>query len=349
MQKKRKKKKLSPIRFISVILLILLSAWFIMTAPGSDNRTVFIGVEKGESVSSIGHKLKENKLIRSETAFKLAVKQKHADVKIKSGTHKFSSSMGLYAIVNELTKSSYQKSIRITIPEGWTIAQIQKRLDTYTNQCPQIAKKFDDNALNLGITNYSHLYGPSTEGYLFPDTYTVTNETTSKEFIEKMLENFDRKLQAKYMTDIVYCGQKYLNTSDYNEALYKVLTVASLIEREVKVEGERELVASVIYNRLNKKMPLQIDATVSYVPGKSTDNKDKVLYKDLKKKTPYNTYVIKGLPKGPICNPGEKCFYAACHPKETDYLYYVAKSDGSHIFGKTLEEHKENIKKAREN
>ncbi len=348
MAKKRKKKKLSPIRFISIILLIILGAWFIMISPGGNHNTVFVGIEKGESISSIGHKLKENNLIRSEFAFKLVAKQKHADRKIKYGTHKFSTSMGLYAIVNELTKSSYQRSIRITIPEGWTIAQIQNRLNTYTNQCPKIAKKFDDTALNLSVTSYGHLYTTSTEGYLFPDTYTVTNETTSLELIEKMLENFDRRVQAKHLTDIVYCGQKYFDTSDYNEALYKILTVASLIEREVKVEGERELVASVIYNRLKKGMPLQIDATITYSPGKSTNNKERVLYKDLKKKTPYNTYVIKGLPKGPICNPGEKCFYAACHPKETDYLYYVAKKDDSHIFAKTLAEHNENIKKARE-
>ncbi|MBQ7257257.1 MAG: endolytic transglycosylase MltG [Abditibacteriota bacterium] len=348
MTKKRKKRKPRYIRIISLIILALLIWWFIAISPGSGNNDIFVGIEKGESISSIGHKLKENNLIKSEFAFKLAVRQKHADTKIKYGTHKFSSSMGVYAIVNELTKSSYQKSIKIVIPEGWTVAQIQNRLRNYTNQCPDIAKKFDDKALNVKIVPYNHLYGDSLEGYLFPDTYTVSNTTTSDEFIEKMLWNFDKRIQAKYMTDIVYCGQKYFNTSDYNEALYKVLTVASLIEREVKVEGERELTASVIYNRLSKKMPLQIDATVSYVPGKSTDNKDRVLYKDLKKKTPYNTYVVKGLPKGPICNPGEKCFYAACHPKETDYLYYVAKADGSHIFAKTLEEHNENIKKVRE-
>lgn len=338
--KKKNEKNKTAVRVVSVLLLIICWAWFVFSAPTNNKEKVFLSVGKGETVSSVGDKLKENNIIRNKSLFCLFVRIMGADGKIKSGTHLFKGSMPLSAVVKELTKN-HSLSKNLTVPEGWTVAQIQNKLNTFPSEYKEVKSGFSDRALNVSVKTYEHLYGDSCEGYLFPDTYSVEAGITSKELIDQMLKKFD-SVQIKYMSEIIMCGEKYFHTDDYNESLYKVLTVASLIEREAKTDGDRDKIASVIYNRLAVKMPLQIDATITYEPGKSTTNNKKL---NTKRKTPYNTYVIKGLPKGPICNPGEKSIAAAVRPAKTDYIYYVAKKDGSHVFAKTYEEHKKNIRK----
>lgn len=344
MKKKKGKNKIF-VRIFSVILIILCWIWFFESAPANFRGKVFVSVGKGDSLRKISAELKENGIIKNEKIFIIIARLCGADKKIIPGTHIFTGGMSPSAVAKELTKN-HSRTVRVTIPEGWTAAQIQNRLDRLPKEFSSVGENFTENAVNPSSVSYEHFYGDSYEGYLFPDTYVIEEGTSSKEFIEKMVKDFDR-VQSRYFTQISECGEKYFGTDDYNEALYKVITVASLIERECRTDGEREKIASVIYNRLKKGMPLQIDATVSYRPGESTDNKNKVYLRDTKKKTPYNTYVIKGLPKGPICNPGEKCIRAAVNPEKTDYLYYVAKSDGSHIFSKTFEEHKTNKKRVR--
>ncbi|MBQ0106209.1 MAG: endolytic transglycosylase MltG [Armatimonadetes bacterium] len=346
--KKKNKKSKSKIftSVISVILIIICWIWFIGSAPVNVKETVFIGVEKGETINSVSEKLSENRVIRNKTFFKIVARLMHADSRIRYGTHRFSGTMPLSAVINELM-SDHSKFIRLTVPEGWTAAQIENKLEKIASDYPKMRNNFASKAVSMSVIPYDHLYGDSCEGYLFPDTYSIDENADAEKIIEIMLKNFDAKVSVPYMSEIEKCGEKYFGTDDYNEALYKVLTVASLIEREVRVDGERETVASVIYNRLKKGMPLQVDATVTYEPGKSRNNKERVLYSDLKKKTPYNTYVIKGLPKGPICNPGIKCIEAAIRPEKTDYLYYVAKSDRTHLFSEDFDGHRKNIEKVR--
>lgn len=334
-KKKKQKKSHNKIRIVSIIILIILVIWYFNVCPNFKNEKVFLNIDSGQSISSISKELKENNLIRNELFFKLTLKQMKADSKIQSGTHVFSTSMDMYSVIKELTKPTHKEKINFTIPEGYTIAQIQEKLDKQG-----LMEDFSKNALNLSIREQDFLYSTSTEGYLFPDTYEISKDMKSRELIDAMLKNFEEKIQNQYFNDILASGVTYFKTDDFNEALYKTLTVASLIEREAKVPEERKLIASVIYNRLEKGMPLQIDATVSYDPGKSKKNKSKTTYKDLKKKSPYNTYVIKGLPKGPICNPGVASFEAACKPAKTDYLFYVTSGGGAHKFTKTFEEHK---------
>jgi len=342
----KRKKKNSSIRIFTIFLIVLITGVLILVMPTNmSNKSVFININKGESITSIATKLKENGIIRYKDVFKYAVRFGGYDSKIKSGTHKFSNGQNLIAVIKEITKSPYVENIKVTIPEGYTIAQIQDKLDTLKDKSSLLNKGFSNITLNVSVKSFPHLYCNSLEGYLFPDTYVVFSDSNSLDLIKLMLENFNRRVTDKYYNDILATGERYFNAGDYDEALYEVLTVASLIEREVKVPSERKTVASVIYNRLQKNMPLQIDATVSYVPGKSTNNKSKTLYRDLKKKSPYNTYKIRGLPKGPICNPGIESIKAAIFPENTDYLYYVAQRDGSHVFASTFEEHKKNIKR----
>jgi UPF0755 protein len=168
------------------------------------------------------------------------------------------------------------------------------------------------------------------EGYLFPDTYHIGSRTTEEEIIKMMLKRFnDELVKLDYVEKITLPGL----------SLHNAVTLASLVEREAREDSERPVIAGVIMNRLNRGMKLQIDATVLYALG---GHKEKVYYKDLEVDSPYNTYLYYGLPPGPIAFPGEASLKAAIEPAITDYLYYVAKPDGSHAFARTLAEHNNN-------
>jgi len=171
------------------------------------------------------------------------------------------------------------------------------------------------------------------EGYLFPDTYYPGSDSGPDKIVQMMLQNFEQVMERND-----YISKARSKGLNLNEAV----TVASMVEREARVESERPIIAGVIYNRLKAGMPLQIDATVQYALGKQ---KEKLLYKDLEINSPYNTYKISGLPPGPIANPGWPSLKAAIEPEKNNYLYYCAKPDGSHAFSRTLAEHNRNVQR----
>ncbi|MNZ86552.1 putative aminodeoxychorismate lyase [compost metagenome] len=173
------------------------------------------------------------------------------------------------------------------------------------------------------------------EGYLFPETYEMKKESTEEDIIKRMLMELDRKL-AELPEDW------QLVMEEKNLSLHELLTIASLVEREVVVDEERALVAGVIYNRMKDGMMLQIDATVQYSLDKP---KERLYEKDLQVDSPYNTYKVEGLPPGPIASPSIASIQAALYPEDSDYLFYVTKKDGSqsHLFAKTYKEHLKNI------
>ena len=172
------------------------------------------------------------------------------------------------------------------------------------------------------------------EGYLFPDTYYILNGTTKDEIINIMVDRFKTVFSHKYEA-----RAKEL-ALDVNQ----VITIASLIEREAANDSERSRIAGVIYNRIKKGMPLQVDAAVIYASTKGKKSIEKVYYNTIKIKSKYNTYLYKGLPPGPIASPGKTSIEAALYPEKNDYLYYVANGNG-HVFTKTYEEHLSNVKK----
>jgi UPF0755 protein len=179
------------------------------------------------------------------------------------------------------------------------------------------------------------------EGYIFPETYEVPQTSTDEKIVRRMFEELDRKLAllpADWQQQMEKLGLTF----------HDIMTIASLIEREVVVDEERALVASVIYNRLNQKYPLQIDATVQYALDAP---KERLLYVDLEVDSPYNTYKHAGLPPGPIASPGLKSIEAALYPDTSTYMFYVTKKDGTaeHYFAETYEAHQSNIAKSNEN
>jgi UPF0755 protein len=168
------------------------------------------------------------------------------------------------------------------------------------------------------------LPGENLEGYLFPDTYYFPLDVSGEEVVRIMHENFEKKI-APYLKEIEKSGK----------SLKDIIIMASLIEKEVKTKEEKELVSGILWKRLKAGIPLQVDATITYITGKKTT---KIPLEDLKIDSPYNTYKYKGLPPAPICNPGLESILAALYPKESDYWYYLSKPDGKTLFFKDYEE-----------
>jgi UPF0755 protein len=164
----------------------------------------------------------------------------------------------------------------------------------------------------------------SIEGYLFPDTYQIAKGESCEEMLNTMLSNFDKKLTLNLRTEI----------KNQRKSIFDVVIMASLIEKEVRTFDDKKIVSGILWKRMAVGMPLQLDATINYITGKSDPS---ATIKDTKIDSPYNTYKYKGLPKGPISNPGINSIIAAIYPSQTDYWYYLA--DGRTIFSKTLEEH----------
>lgn len=215
---------------------------------------------------------------------------------------------------------------RVTLPEGMRNTLVASRISEATEDSITV-DEFEDAVLN-GTYRYRFLKDTNgnLEGFLFPDTYEVTSETAAGDFIDVMLQQYER------MTS----GLDWSRADELGLSEYEILIVASIIEREVKLDEERPLVASVIYNRLRQGMRLQLCSTVEYALGY---NKEVLTTSDTRIDSPYNTYRIDGLPPGPISNPGIKAIEAALHPADTDYLFFVLTGrDGKHSFASSLDE-----------
>lgn len=287
----------------------------------SKQKDIIIKVSKGQGFYDILNKLNEENLLRNEFMIKVNLTINHRDIKLREGLYKVSTKSNLNKIIEILEgKGINEELVSLTIPEGYTIEDIGKAIEE-----KHIASKdeFIDAVENYELPwfipkNKNTRY--DLEGYLYPDTYFIEKDTDLNSIIKMMIERFEDILaQLKKDTGVDF------NSDKINE----VTTIAAMIEKEAKVDKDRSLISSVIYNRLEKNMKLQIDATVLY---SMNEHVDVVLYKHLKIDSPYNTYKYEGLPIGPICNPGKESLKAAIIPDKTNYLYYISKQDQSHYF-----------------
>ena len=305
-----------------------------------DEDVITITVEKNMKASALSKQLDQTGIVNYGSLFKLFLKVTGKDVDILAGTYELSPAMDYNQIVRALRNADKKKTVKVTIPEGYSLAQIREAL-IENGVCSESEL---DKALNEYSFKHEFLEDELPpeegwlEGYLFPDTYTFyQNGNAVKEVVNRMLNNFD-----DHYDESIQKGAKNLDRS-----MHEIVTVASLVEREAKVAEEFPMIAGVIYNRLkSSRFPnLEIDASVLYGLGRTSGSLSR---KDLETDTPYNTYLHEGLPPGPICNPGYNALYAASHPSEHNYYFYVAMPDGSHLFATTNSEHERNKEKAAE-
>jgi UPF0755 protein len=297
--------------------------------PGS-NETISYAVQKGWGDTEIANNLQKLGIIKSAALFKFyaLVTLQHSN--LQAGQYNLSPKMSIYQIVKAMAEGDVVKD-RIVIPEGWDITDIAGYL-----QSRDICKQ--DYFISL-TKNPSTSSGQETlaekfsflldkpksadlEGYLFPDTYQINKDETCDQFLLAMLANFDKKLTPDLRTEIAV--QK--------KTIFDIVTMASMIEKEVRTLSDKKIVSGILWKRLAIGMPLQLDSTIIYITGKtSISTKDKTI------NSPYNTYKYYGLPKGPISNPGIDSITAAIYPTKTNYWYYL--TDGKTYFSETLDQH----------
>ncbi len=330
-------------RYIVVFALVLAAvAWVLVmgSRPVSSERTrMRVVIAEGTPASRIASALQDKGLIRSSFVFSLTCRVSGVSSKLKPGVYEFSRAMSLSEIIHHLVNGDTLDSW-VTIPEGFTVRQIADLLAgrQLVNRDSFVSLSIDQGS---EFAKYAFLDGDSLEGYLFPDTYLVERGSDLGSIITKMLDAFDRKVAHPCRADVERVCRARFHEGDepFSEEMRQVLTMASLVEREAKIPKDRPLIAAVLWNRLKKNMRLEIDASVTYRPGESKHNKGRVFYADLESDSPYNTYKRPGLPPGPICNPGLASINAVLNPAPVDYLYYVARPDGSHAFSRTFKEH----------
>lgn len=313
--------KIIPIVIILVIFIsFLLTFVSIINKPLKNDSNIVIRVNEGDSFYSIINSLSEEGKIKGVPFIKLYVKVLGKNIDIKQGEYVIENKFSLDELIETLTNESAINTVKFTIPEGYTIEDIAEKLEN-EGVCSK-------NDFLLAIKEYklpSYVKIDSSkkynlEGYLFPDTYLLKVGEKPKEILTKMVSRFEEMLKK---------ASEDTNTKINEDDIETVITIASIIEKEARVDSERPLISSVIVNRLNDGMMLQIDATVIYALGEHVET---VLDKHLEVDSPYNTYRNYGLPIGPISNPGLESIKAALKPEKTDYLFYVLQDEKTHYF-----------------
>lgn len=311
--------------FICTVVIWRSYRFSLMAIDRTSDQKVVFNVEKGKNSLQVAENLKKEQLIKSSDIFRIYMRLNNLDNKIQAGSYELSQSMTVPEIANVLI-SGKTVTKTFTIPEGYNLKQITKLLTEkgIVNEVSfqqALEKKYDYPFLQLLKVDKQYL-----EGYLFPDTYRINESMSEEEIIRMMLNHFNETVYEPYNEQIIQKGMSW----------HKVITIASIVEREGKVKEELPLIAGVFYNRVNKGWKLESCATVQYL---LPEPKEVLTFKDLEISSPYNTYLNPGLPPGPIAAPGIAAIKAAIEPTETEYMFFVANNDGTHSFSETFSEH----------
>lgn len=281
-----------------------------------------ITVNPGNSLSSVARKLESSGVIRSAVALRAIARWNDQGGQIQAGSYRFERAATPAEILKRLTQGDVEK-VTLTIPEGFTLQQIIERI---AQQGYGRKEKLTELAYSAEFLSSLKIKAESLEGYLFPETYLFAPGNDERALLNMMVDQFRSQISA----ELKAAAQK----SDLT--LHQLVTLASIIEKETGVVAEMPLISSVFHNRLKRRIPLQTDPTVIYGIKDFDGN---ITRKHLKTPTPYNTYIIRGLPPGPIASPGLAAMEAAASPAKSNYLYFVARGDGSHQFSKNLKDH----------
>jgi len=330
--------RLVKLAFALVLVAAAAGAWFawLMLAPAGSGPPRVFDVASGTSPSGLAQDLEDQKIIRSAQAFRVLLRATRFG-NLHAGRYKIGPAMSPYEIVKALEEGPLKTpAVSVTFPEGKTLREIAAILESKTHLSGRDFQSIAQTPWRLSIYD-KHKWLPkdrTAEGFLFPDTYQVPEDATATQVLDMMLGRFEQ---------LVLPEMKGSNRPLTD--LPAVVTLASLVEAEAQVAAERPRIAGVYTNRLERDMLLECDATVQYALGK---RKPVLLYEDLEIESPYNTYKHKGLPPGPIANPGLASIKAALEPEHHDFLFYVrndVRNDGSHVFSRTYAEHDEAIRR----
>jgi UPF0755 protein len=307
--------------FASVILVITGLIWL---QPLNVGRTE-VTIPDGATAREIADYLAQHHVIRDKQEFIFWLRISWREKDLKSGTYVLYKYKNPLYLINKLTAGG-RSDIAVTIPEGLTVYEIADILD---NHGIVERDSFLSICMDKKTIEQYQVSGPSLEGYLFPDTYSFSHSQSDSQVVFQLIKNFGRRMKKYGISDA--------------DSVLKILILASLVEKEARVDEERPVIARVFLNRLETNRPLESCATVLFAL-KSSDyekyrSKTVLTKSNLKFKSPYNTYLNTGLPPGPICSPGESSIKAVIDPADVDYLYFVSKGDGHHHFSKTYQEH----------
>ena len=313
--------------FVSVLIIAIGFYAYEEMLPPETFKPIKVTVPENSTVQQIAEIAYDNSLIKNKTFFVLLSKYYKIDKDLKSGIYTFDKKMDLREVLLKFTEGGIPPYVKVTIPEGYTLKEVEEAF-IKNKICSK--EDFEKEVSNIDKYRDYIFEGVDTlEGFLYPDTYFFEREKVEKD-IKMMLENFKSKCNPLFKE---YKG---------NLSNYEVLILASIVEKEAQVDEERKIIASVFINRLKLGMKLQADPTLKYV---LPDAGYTLTSKELEIDSPYNTYKYTGLPPTPICNPSVKSIEAVIHPAKTDFLYFVAKGDGTHLFAETYNEHLKNIRK----
>ena len=289
-------------------------------------------IVRGMSSQSIANQLVHKQLIRSSWVFLFATHLSGASHRLQVGTYHLSGAMSIPQIIEHL-RSGKVITHQLVVPEGLTIAEIGK---LWEKEGFGTAAAFSETASNSEWRINHKIEGKTLEGYLFPNTYQFPDGASAEVIIQIMLNEFERQWTTEMSEEARTLGF----------SKHEIITLASIIETEARISEERPLISSVFHNRLRRGWKLQADPTALYGLG-NPDRPPRAA--DLRTDTPYNTYLYKGLPPGPICNPGIASIRAALRPVSADYMYFVAIGNGKHHFSRTLREHQNMINRIKRN
>ncbi len=327
-------------KIIDLILIFLLIAnlclaFYLSTSMNSlkqkQETTSIISIERGLTVASIASQLEKNGFIKDARSFRLAYSLYYSPNFLKAGEYDFKMPVSPKKIMLEMIAGKVLVH-PLTIPEGLTYKEIAELLEkrnypfkgSFLDAClkVELISDLDGQAVNL-------------EGYLFPETYHFNRGIEAEEIVKAMVTQF-RKAFGKEQKE---------RAQQINMTVREIVTLASLIEKETSIREEKSLVSAVFHNRLRLGMKLDCDPTIIYALKLENRFDGNIRLKDKSLKSPYNTYLYPGLPPGPICNPGHEALQAALYPDSVDYLYFVSRNDGSHVFSRSYSEHLKAVSK----
>jgi UPF0755 protein len=316
---------------VFALLAIAYTAFELFVPVQAVNKNIEVEIPRGATFRQAAEILQRERLIRDVKVFLLLGKLAGADRKIRAGFYSFWSSMSPMDIFSIIRKGRIIE-FELRVLEGDSLYEIA---DTFEKAGVESAEKVLDLCRDPDFLEKHAIEAPSAEGYLFPDTYVVPKGMKAEDALGLMIQHMAEKAGPAAQAKARRMGM----------TLNEVLTLASIIEKEAVVDSERPIISAVYHNRLRKGMMLQADPTAIYGVKRS---RERITRNDLQRRTPYNTYVIKGLPPGPIAAPGLKSIEAALQPAPVSYLYFVSNNDGTHNFSDTLSEHAEAVRSYRE-